>query len=161
MIDNRNKDIVALRKRMDKLLLGLLHNGGYIRESVSDTTELWLTNGIAAVLYDSDDVNLSEEKMQKTQAINEIVECGRQCVNKPEAHVKYYKPSGDRLGAVLEDKTGCRLMVNNDYLKLFGDKFIYKLYSPLKEDVMQVPTVFVFYFDDLVGLIMPIETKQS
>lgn len=40
MIDNRNKDIVALRKRMDKLLLGLLHNGGYIRESVSDTTEL-------------------------------------------------------------------------------------------------------------------------
>lgn len=161
MIDNRNKDIVALRKRMDKLLLGLLHNGGYIRESVSDTTELWLTNGIAAVLYDSDDVNLSEEKMQKTSAINEIVECGRQCVNKPEAHVKYYKPSGDRLGAVLEDKTGCRLMVNNDYLKLFGDKFIYKLYSPLKEDVLQVPTVFVFYFDDLVGLIMPIETKQS
>lgn len=99
--------------------------------------------------------------MQKTSAINEIVERGRQCVNKPEAHVKYYKPSGDRLGAVLEDKTGCRLMVNNDYLKLFGDKFIYKLYSPLKEDVLQVPTVFVFYFDDLVGLIMPIETKQS
>lgn len=161
MIDNRNKDIVALRKRMDKLLLGLLHNGGYIRESVSDTTELWMTNGIAAVLYDSDDVNLSEEKMQKTQAINEIVECGKQCVNKPETHVKYYKPSGDRLGAVLEDKTGCRLMVNNDYLKLFGDKFIYKLYSPLKEDVLQVPTVFVFYFDDLVGLIMPNETKQS
>lgn len=34
MIDNRNKDIVALRKRMDKLLLGLLHAGGAFRKAI-------------------------------------------------------------------------------------------------------------------------------
>lgn len=125
------------------------------------TTELWLSNNFAAVLYDSDDINLSEVKMQSTPSINDLVQCGKQCVTKPEAHVKFYKPSGDRLGAVLEDKAGNRLMINNDYLKLFGNKFIYKIYSPLPKDELQVPAVFVFYFDDLVGIILPIESKQG
>ncbi len=161
MVDSNSKDIVALRKRTDKLFLGLLHVGGYIKESVTETTnELWLSNGIAAVLYDADDINLSEDKMQKVEALNSFADCGRMCVNKPEAHIKYYKPSGDRLGAVLEDKSGTRLMINNDYVKLFGDKFVYKLYDPLKEDVLQTSVVFVYYFDDLVGFILPIESKQ-
>lgn len=160
MVDGNSKDITALRKRTDKLLLGLLHLGGYIKESVSETNELWLSNGIATVLYDADDINLSEGKMQRVEALNAFADCGRLCVNKPEAHIKYYKPSGERLGAVLEDKSGTRLMINNDYVKLFGDKFVYKLYSPLKEDVLQTPVVFVYYFDDLVGFILPIETKQ-
>lgn len=159
MVDCNNKDIIALRKRTDKLLLGLLHVGGYIKESVSEVNELWLSNGSAAVLYDADDINLSETKMQRIEALNDFAECGRMCTEKPEAHIKYFKPSGDRLGAVLEDKAGVRLMINYDYMKLFGDKFNYKLYSPLESDVLQTPAVFVYYFDDLVGFILPIETK--
>ena len=160
MVDGNSKDVAALRKRTDKFFLGFLHVGGYIKKSVSDTNELWLSNGSAAVLYDVDDINLTENKMQRTEALNEFAECGRMCVNKPEAHIKYYKPSGERLAAVLEDKSGTRLMVNNDYIKLFGDKFVYRLYAPLESDVLQTPAVFVYYFDDLVGLILPIETKQ-
>jgi hypothetical protein len=160
MISGTDKNIAALHKRMDKVLTDIIYRGG--KAGIADVDgQPWLTNGIAAVIYDENSLIFAADKMEEIQGIKSFAVPGQRLAFLPNAHLEYLKPSGTCLAAQLKDDSGRRLMINNTYYHLFGDKFDYKLYIPGDRDELQDPAVYVFYLDELVGLILPIKQKAE
>ena len=145
---------------MDKALTDMLYLGCKVKFADVDG-QPWLCNEYAAVIYDENSVIFSNEKMEGVQGIAVIAEAGQRLAFLPNAHLEYLKPSGTCLAAQLKDDTGRRLVINNTYYHLFGDKFDFKLYIPGDRDELQEPVVYVFYLDELVGLILPIKQQKE
>ncbi len=160
MISSTNKDIMSLHKRMDKVLIDIIYRGGKAGIAyVGD--QPWLSNGTAAVIYDENSVIFATDKTEEIQGIGSMAAPGQRLAFLPNARLEYLKPSGTCLAAQLKDDNGRRLMINNTYYHLFGDKFDFKLYVPSDRDELQTPVVYVFYLDELVGLILPIKQQKE
>lgn len=155
-----NKNIVALHKRMDKVMTDMIYLGS--KAKVADVNgQPWLSDGMAAVIYDENSIIFSNEKMEEIQGIEDLVIPGQRLAFLPNAHLEYLKPSGNCLAAQLKDDRGNSLLINNFYYHLFGEKFDFKLYIPGDRDELQMPVVYVFYLDELSGLILPITKPKE
>lgn len=160
MVDARSKEIIKLRQRMDKLLLAQLHSGLRIIWSIAENNEIWLTNGFVAVMYDVDNIVFAQDNAFDDNQLQSIINIGKKFADSENAYIDYYKGAGSKFSAILKDRTGNKLQINYDYYKLFGDKFNYKLYVPVDGN-KNTPVVFVYYFNDFVGLILPISKSKK
>lgn len=157
----QGKEVIALRKRMDRHFTGLIYNGIKIKHSADSSGDHWLCDGIASAVYDEEEIIFDKNRFEELTALNGFVDVGQEVNDLPNARLEYLKPCGTCLAAQLKDESGRRLMINNAYYHLFGNKFDFKLYVPNNESELQAPAVFVYYLDDLVGIILPVKNRQE